>query len=143
MYNFTILLFFFLLFRNRYHIDTPRKFDHFTPGVISRELREALGLRSSEIPLHIYQMRILGYPPGWIEHIKEYSSGLEMIDAATSPSSTEGNQTVTYDYDKIIDFPGFNVPVDRRVRDVSGTHFAFIIPCKFFLTLINRRIGAI
>ncbi|XP_046636742.1 zinc finger CCHC domain-containing protein 8 homolog [Daphnia pulicaria] len=102
---------------NRYHIDKPSKFDHFTPGVISRELREALGLRSSEIPLHIYQMRILGYPPGWIEHIKEYSSGLEMIDAATSPSSTEGNQTVTYDYEKIIDYPGFNVPVDRRVRD--------------------------
>ncbi|EFX88348.1 hypothetical protein DAPPUDRAFT_234592 [Daphnia pulex] len=102
---------------NRYHIDKPSKFDHFTPGVISRELREALGLRSSEIPLHIYQMRIIGYPPGWIEHIKEYSSGLEMIDAATSPSSTEGNQTVTYDYEKIIDYPGFNVPVDRRVRD--------------------------
>lgn len=113
----------FALLRNRYHIDKPSQFDHFTPGVISRELRNALGLRSSEIPLHIYQMRILGYPPGWIEHIKEYSSGLEMIDSASSPSSREGNQTVTYDYEGIIDFPGYNVPVDRRVHDVSKIHW--------------------
>lgn len=64
-------------------------------------------------------MRILGYPPGWIEHIKQYSSGLEMIDfASATSSSTEGIQKVTYDYDGIIDYPGFNVPVDRGVRDV-------------------------
>lgn len=103
---------------NRYHVDKPSKFDHFTPGVISKELRNALGLRSSDIPLHVYQMRILGYPPGWIEHIKQYSSGLEMIDfASATSSSTEGIQKVTYDYDGIIDYPGFNVPVDRGVRD--------------------------
>lgn len=42
-----------------------------------------------------------------------------MIDfASATSSSTEGIQKVTYDYDGIIDYPGFNVPVDRGVRDV-------------------------
>ena len=87
-------------------------------------------------------MRILGYPPGWIEHIKEYSSGLEMIDSASSPSSREGNQTVTYDYEGIIDYPGYNVPVDRRVHDVSEIHW-LRRKCAVFFKNIYYRNGVI
>lgn len=82
-------------------------------------MRDALGLRSSEIPLHIYQMRLLGYPPGWLEEIKEYSSGLDFIDSTASPTSTETNQTIVYDYEKVINYPGFNVALSKDFRDVS------------------------
>lgn len=64
-------------------------------------------------------MRILGYPPGWLEEIKEYSSGLEFIDTTASISSTENNPKITYDYDKIVEYPGFNVALSSNVRDVS------------------------
>ena len=73
-----------ILLRNRYHEDKAGKFDQFKPGVLSQELRDALGLRSSEIPLHIYQMRILGYPPGWLEEMKDNHSGLELIDSKSA-----------------------------------------------------------
>lgn len=64
-------------------------------------------------------MRILGYPPGWLEEIKEYSSGLEFIETTTSTAATEGNQKITYDFDKIIEYPGFNVALSSNFRDVS------------------------
>ena len=124
-----------ICFRNRYHIEKSQKFDRFKPGVISKELRDALGLRSSEIPLHIYQMRILGYPPGWIEEIKQYSSGLEFIDSAASSSLTEGSQTISFDYDRIIEYPGFNVPVEPHIRDVSGI---MLNPVHFGLSLFKN-----
>ncbi len=71
-------------------------------------------------------MRILGYPPGWIEEIKEYSSGLEFIDSAASSSIAEGSQTISFDYDRIIDYPGFNVPVESRVRDVREIYLNLV-----------------
>ena len=32
----------------------------------SDSLREALGLQDSQLPLYIYKMRVMGYPPGWM-----------------------------------------------------------------------------
>lgn len=32
----------------------------------SSGLREALGLHENQIPMYIYKMRALGYPPGWM-----------------------------------------------------------------------------
>lgn len=109
------------LFRNRrYHVDQQSKFGEFKPGVISDKLRDALGLRKSEIPFHIYQMRILGYPPGWVENIKQHSSGLDFIDSPNASSSEEEGQTMTYDVDRLISYPGFNVPLDPSIRDVRS-----------------------
>ena len=53
----------------RYHEETHAK-DQFKPGRLSDTLREALGLNDDELPMHIYQMRNLGYPPGWMEELK-------------------------------------------------------------------------
>ena len=95
----------------------PRKFSQFKPGVISRDLHNALGLKITEIPMHIYQMRLYGYPPGWLEDITEYPSGLDFVDSHNSP--TEGyDQNITYDVERLVSFPGFNVPLNPRVTDV-------------------------
>lgn len=65
----------------RYHVDATQRFGTFVPGEISNELRKALGLHRNELPLHIYRMRELGYPPGWLENAKVSQSGLALFDA--------------------------------------------------------------
>lgn len=65
----------------RYHVDVEQKFGHLMAGELSKDLRNALGLRSKELPIHIYRMRMLGYPPGWLEHAKVSGSGLSMFDS--------------------------------------------------------------
>lgn len=71
----------FVPFRNeRYHIDSNQQFGHFQPGVLSQPLRQALGLRDQELPLYVYRMRMLGYPPGWLEDAKVTTSGMELFD---------------------------------------------------------------
>lgn len=65
----------------RYHVDVEQKFGHLVAGELSKDLRDALGLRSKELPIHIYRMRMFGYPPGWLEHAKVSSSGLTLFDS--------------------------------------------------------------
>ena len=45
----------------------------------SDELREALDISRRDIPLHIYRMRSLGYPPGWL--LKARTERLPSFDA--------------------------------------------------------------
>lgn len=65
----------------RYHLESEQRFGHFEPGTISEDLRDALGLRSRELPLYIYKMRLYGYPPGWFEDAKVAQSGISLLDA--------------------------------------------------------------
>lgn len=65
----------------RYHVDVEQRFGHLVPGELSKDLRNALGLRSKELPMHIYRMRMLGYPPGWLENAKVSGSGLTLFDS--------------------------------------------------------------
>lgn len=65
----------------RYHLDNEQKYSHLVPGKISSSLREALGLRSRELPLYIYKMRLYGYPDGWLEEAKINHSGLSLINS--------------------------------------------------------------
>lgn len=65
----------------RYHLEADQKFSQFMPGKISESLRQALGLRSRELPLYIYKMRLYGYPPGWLEDAKIAHSGLTLFNA--------------------------------------------------------------
>lgn len=44
----------------RYHVDVEQRFGHLNAGELSNDLRSALGLRSSDLPTHIYRMRMLG-----------------------------------------------------------------------------------
>lgn len=68
----------------RYHLESDQRFGCFMPGTISDALRDALGLRSRELPLYIYKMRLYGYPPGWIEDAKISNSGIAVLDANVS-----------------------------------------------------------
>ncbi|KAK2714089.1 zinc finger CCHC domain-containing protein 8 homolog isoform X2 [Artemia franciscana] len=99
-----------LLGNVRYHEETHAK-DQFKPGRLSDKLREALGLNDDELPMHIYQMRILGYPPGWMEELKAEDQ-IRLIDDVYC----EENK-VELDLEKIIEYPGFNVPSPRGVFD--------------------------
>lgn len=110
----------------RYHINIDQKFGHIRAGQISDDLRKALGLRNKELPEYIYRMRILGYPPGWLEEAKIFHSGITMFDskgrAVTESDDEEGEidmDKVKYDEKKIISFPGFNEPLPDGFFDVS------------------------
>ncbi|XP_061712583.1 zinc finger CCHC domain-containing protein 8 homolog [Cydia pomonella] len=110
----------------RYHVEDEQKYGHLIPGRISGNLRHALGLKRSEIPLYIYRMRLLGYPPGWLEEARISHSGITMFDSTGSairdPEEEEGEVSEPgskdkFDIKKILDFPGFNVPASARYRE--------------------------
>ncbi|XP_057670613.1 zinc finger CCHC domain-containing protein 8 homolog [Diorhabda carinulata] len=102
----------------RYHIEEDQKYDHLKPGKISTKLREALGLKSNQIPSYIYQMRILGYPPGWLEEAKLFYSNLALFDSDGKHVLSENvKKNPGLDPNKIIEYPGFNAPMDKYSRD--------------------------
>lgn len=111
----------------RYHIEKGQKYGHFRPGKISKQLRKALGLSSRQLPVHIYNMRLLGYPPGWLEEAKVSHSGISLFDAGGSqvadPADEEGEvdneDRDKYDIKKIISYPGYNVPPPKDTVDES------------------------
>lgn len=78
----------------RYHNDVEQKFGNFLPGKMSKELRKAMGLADNELPLYIYRMRMLGYPPGWLEHAKVRASGLNLFDSQVSCASLCGHKFI-------------------------------------------------
>ena len=68
----------------RYHVDVEQRFAHLKPGCLSDKLREALGLRKGELPFFFYRMRVLGYPPGWLEDAKVEHSGINLFNSDVS-----------------------------------------------------------
>ena len=60
----------------RYFLQAPgvqqgEEFEGLRPGVLSGELLDALGLKSTDPPPWLHRMRQLGYPPGyrWAGHV--------------------------------------------------------------------------
>lgn len=99
----------------RYHEETEN--ESLVPGVLSDELRAALGLSSDQLPMHVFKMRLYGYPPGWIEEAKVHNSGLSLFVETDKkqlhPGADEGemdSNDFKYDIQKIYDYPGFNAP---------------------------------
>ncbi|XP_076627721.1 zinc finger CCHC domain-containing protein 8 homolog isoform X2 [Colletes latitarsis] len=115
----------------RYHLDDDQRFGHMIPGQLSSSLRKALGLRDHELPRHIYRMRKLGYPPGWLEEARLQHSGLSLFNsegiAENDPNEKgiifEDGDRDQYDVKKIYDFPGFNVPPPIGIRDEHGQYW--------------------
>lgn len=73
----------------RYHLEVDQKYTHLVPGVISHNLREALGLRSRELPSFFYMMRKLSYPSAWLEEAKISHSGISLITNEASLHNTD------------------------------------------------------
>ncbi|KYN12559.1 Zinc finger CCHC domain-containing protein 8 like protein [Trachymyrmex cornetzi] len=115
----------------RYHLSEDQKFSHMVPGQLSQKLRKALGLKDNQLPRHIYRMRLLGYPPGWLEEARLQHSGLSLFNSdgiAESDTHKEG-EIITdrnkdqYDIKKVYDFPGFNVPPPPGISDESHNYW--------------------
>lgn len=56
----------------------------------SEKLLSALGVDMDTLPPHIYRMRQLGYPPGWLKEAEMENSGLTLYDGKgkSSPGET-------------------------------------------------------
>lgn len=90
----------------------------FKPGVLSPDLRSALGLHDDKLPIWIYRMRVLGYPPGWLKEADMSQTVVPMImDSSSSSSSQPAASQETWNVDSLISFPGFNTAVPEGVKD--------------------------
>ncbi|XP_017571756.1 zinc finger CCHC domain-containing protein 8 [Pygocentrus nattereri] len=106
----------------RYHEEeVEERFAKYKPGVVSKDLLDALGVVTNTLPPFIYRMRELGYPPGWLKEAEMEHSGLTLYDGKTSGDGEEdlngSNQKISYDVTKLVDFPGFNVSPPSSIRD--------------------------
>lgn len=109
--------------------EDPRN-DKYTPGVIGKELREALGISSTELPPYIMQMRDYGYPPG--HYYDAYkSSRLVIHDSNVKKNEEEEEVQLEMDVEKLIDYPGFNTEFTDLY---SGHHLQ---PIESLRDLIN------
>ncbi|XP_055920241.1 zinc finger CCHC domain-containing protein 8 homolog [Eupeodes corollae] len=115
--------------RDRYHVDIEQRFAHLRPGQVSKLLREALGIRGGELPFFFYRMRVLGYPPGWLEDARVAHSGISLFDSegrsVRDPEEEEGQVDADknkYDVNKIIAFPGFNASPGQSFYDDYKHH---------------------
>ena len=113
----------------RYHDDNDNEYGHLVPGEISDDLRAALGLTATQIPLHVYKMRMVGYPPAWIEEAKLFDSGLSMFvdkdKKQLQPGEDDGETDIVnykYDVQKIHSFPGFNVVPEYQYIDMHRVY---------------------
>ncbi|KAH8402020.1 hypothetical protein KR009_009136 [Drosophila setifemur] len=130
----------------RYHVDTEQRFGHIRPGRIGTKTRHALGYSRGELPFIFYRMRVLGYPPAWLEEAKVQSSGIALFNAdvrwqplainissnafallqgteVTKSDDEDGeSDTFKYDVNKIVEFPGFNVHPGEKCFDDFKHH---------------------
>jgi hypothetical protein len=69
------------LYSNRYTSDIEsNSYRGFTPGKVSDQLREALGIKANQLPPYIYMMRRLGYPIGWLIEAQVKDTKLSVVD---------------------------------------------------------------
>lgn len=90
-------------------------------------------------------MRVLGYPPGWIEEAEVKESDLCMFDIE-GKSLVNIKRRKTINPEKIIDFPGFNIPMEDGIMDVSNSAFKgslkrYFDVCRFYLFKDYRYYG--
>lgn len=75
-----------------------------------------------------FRMRVLGYPPGWLEEARVQHSGLSLIgqNGVADGGSDEEGEIVQpgdkdqYDIKKIVEYPGFNVMTMDGTFDVRN-----------------------
>ncbi|RWS10975.1 PSP domain containing protein-like protein, partial [Dinothrombium tinctorium] len=92
---------------------------NFKAGVISDELREALGLESDRCPIWIYRMRVFGYPPGFLRKARISNSTISMFEGYEVCDEHKGREKEPemYNPDMFVEYPGFNVPLPEGVID--------------------------
>lgn len=115
--------------KTRYHADEDPKFAKYKAGVLSAELRQALGLRDHQLPPWIYEMRVFGTPPGYIIEAAICGSSLAVYDKdgnRIGDEFAEGQDEIDISHEDhlkkiemslIPEWPGFNVPTPEDVSD--------------------------
>lgn len=65
-------------------------------------------------------MRTFGYPPGWLQEAMTSEDTLELFDfqGSTVENAKDDANTKALDVSKITDYPGFNVPLEKGMKDV-------------------------
>ena len=98
--------------KSRYVEDTAgNRFNDFKAGVISENLKQALGLGDEDLPPYIYRMRYHGYPPGYLPNAAKPSLLLYDGDGNIDNRVIEEEDTNVENLRKsFIEYPGFNVP---------------------------------
>lgn len=107
--------------QTRYYQKTSGKFDDLKAGVLGPETRECLGIGEFDPPPWLHRMRQLGYPPGYLDDVKEdQPSGIiifadeevdteceegELLEKANLPPSKKR---------MTVDFPGINAPIPEN-----------------------------
>ncbi|KAE9522262.1 hypothetical protein AGLY_017335 [Aphis glycines] len=109
----------------RYFIaGTKTLWSDLTPGKLSDNLLNALGVPKNGLPIHIYRMREHGYPSGWLEEAREEYSGISIYTTPNECLPLPGRENGTNDYfhcnineRKLHEYPGFNAPCPPDVID--------------------------
>ena len=100
-------------------------------GIVSDDLRKALRLENKKVPIWIYRMRILGYPPGWLRNA-EVSKSINVIDKPEDSEELERNKAQdpsSYNPDSFIEYPGFNCQIPNgTVDDCEKMGFPPMLP---------------
>ncbi|GFY37799.1 zinc finger CCHC domain-containing protein 8 [Trichonephila inaurata madagascariensis] len=104
----------------RYHEEEMK--NSVKPGILSNETRQALGLKDNQLPPYVYRMRVIGYPPGWLDYALLETSGLSLYDeegkaVSYTESSSSSDSGQKYDTSKYVQYPGFNCPVPPEFVD--------------------------
>ena len=89
------------------------------PGTISEELRAAIDLHPDKLPIWIYKMRVLGYPPGWLHQADISNSSLQLFDDSSQArsSTSKVEEAAAFNPECFVEFPGFNAPLPEGVQD--------------------------
>lgn len=112
---------------SRYY-EASTKEDDIKPGKISAELRAALNIAENDLPVWIYRMRALGYPPGWLNKAIVDTNDIFDTDSQNDQDSNKRknpSEEVQYDHSKLIEYPGFNAPLPPNTNDY---HYYYNMP---------------
>jgi len=119
----------------------------FSPGKMSDELYEALGIDEQELPPWIYAMREIGYPAGWLRTIrKQQEKPLQVIEHKHRDNQTKSDEfreAYTFDTDKLISYEGYNIPASSSMEDHNPSSYNekhSLINMKKHLNAINIRV---
>ncbi|BDA45370.1 probable zinc finger CCHC domain-containing protein 8 at N-terminal half [Coccomyxa sp. Obi] len=111
---------------SRYFLQTgasDAEFSDLEPGVLSQELRAAMGLKHEDPPPWLHRMRQMGYPPGYRRQAQEDSdnemlifedSGAEMGPRNGNAACADQNGDVNGhggEVEELVAFPGLNAPI--------------------------------
>ncbi|KAL9252157.1 Zinc finger CCHC domain-containing protein [Drosera capensis] len=124
----------------RYYQSSPAgKYDGLKPGVLSPETRTLLGLEELDPPPWLNRMRVLGYPPGYLDSEEEDEpSGIMIFGDEETDDTVRDNgkcaTTINQEFISMsgdndiseepksrkkmaVDFPGINAPVPENAGE--------------------------